>query len=141
MRRCCWRRVLLAENATLGLLHRVITVLFGWDDDHLHAFTVGRRRYADPFHDLEETASEDAMPLYRALPSPRSKVSHTYDFGASWEHEIVLEAVLDDHPLPHPECIAGQGDNPIEYYDPDDPADPEPFDAVAINKRLRKLAT
>jgi hypothetical protein len=137
----CWRRVLLAENAPLGLLHQVITALFGWDDDHLHVFTVGRRRYADPFHRLEETASEDSMPLYRALPRPTAKVSYTYDLGACWEHDIVLETVLDDHPLPHPECIAGQGDNPIEYYDPDDPEDPVPFDAAAINKRLRKLAT
>jgi hypothetical protein len=136
-----WRRVLLAENATLGVLHQVIMALFGWDDDHLHVFTVGRRQYADPFHELEETASEDSMPLYRALPGPAAKVSYTYDLGACWAHEIVLEKVLDDHPLPHPECVTGQGDNPIEYYDPDDPDGPAPFDATAINTRLRKLAT
>jgi hypothetical protein len=34
-----------------------------------------------------------------------------------------------------------QGDNPIEYYDPDDPADPVHFDVAAINKLLNKLAT
>ena len=63
----CWRRVLIAENATLALLHRVIIALFGWDDDHLHMFTVGRRHYADPFHRLEETASEDSMRLHQEL--------------------------------------------------------------------------
>lgn len=137
----CWRRVLIPENATLGLLHQVIIALFGWDDDHLHVFTVGHRQYADPYHGLEETASEDSMPLYRVLPSPAAKMTHTYDLGACWRHEIVLEAVLDGHPLPHPECTAGLGDNPIEYYDPDDPQDPEPFDAAAVNNRLRKLTT
>ncbi|MFC4854596.1 plasmid pRiA4b ORF-3 family protein [Actinophytocola glycyrrhizae] len=135
----CWRTVLLAENATLGLLHQVITVLFGWDDDHLHVFTVGHRRYADPFHRLEETGDEDAMPLFRALPQRGAKISHTYDMGACWQHEIVLEKVLDDHPLPYPECVAGTGDNPIEYYDPDDPEEPSPFDIEAVDKRLRKL--
>ncbi len=137
----CWRRVLIAENATLALLHRVIIALFGWDDDHLHTFTVGRRHYADPFHQLEETASEDSMRLHQALPQPKATMSYTYDLGATWRHQIVLEKVLDDHPLPHPECLTGQGDNPIEYYDPDDPEDPVPFDVTAINKVLNKLAT
>lgn len=137
----CWRRVLIAENATLALLHRVIIALFGWDNDHLHVFTVGRRHYADPFHELEETASEDSMRLHQALPQPKASMSYTYDLGATWRHQIVLEKVLDDHPLPHPECLTGQGDNPIEYYDPDDPDDPVPFDVTAINKVLNELTT
>jgi hypothetical protein len=135
----CWRRVLLPENATLGLLHRVIIALFGWDDDHLHVFTVDRRRYADPYYELEETASEDAMPLYRALPKPGARISHMYDFGASHRHEITLEKVLGQHPLVHPECLTGKGDNPVEYYDPDDPVDPEPLDVGTVNERLRRL--
>lgn len=137
----CWRRVLIAENATLELLHRVIKALFGWDDDHLHVFIVGRRHYADPFHGLEETVPEDLMRLHQALPRPRATLSYTYDLGARWRHEIVLEKILDEHPLPQPECLTGQGDNPIEYYDPDYPEDPVPFDAAAINKLLHKLAT
>jgi hypothetical protein len=137
----CWRRVLIAENATLALLHRVIIALFGWDDDHLHTFTVGRRHYADPFHRLEETASEDSKRLHQALPQPKATMSYTYDLGATWRHQIVLEKILDEHSLPHPECLTGQGDNPIEYYDPDDPEDPVPFDVTAINEVLTKLAT
>jgi hypothetical protein len=97
--------------------------------------------YADPFHRLEETVSEDSMRLHRALPQPKATMSYTYDLGATWRHQIVLEKVLDDHPLPHPECRTGQGDNPIEYYDPDDPADPVPFDGAAINELLNGLAT
>lgn len=30
--------------------------------------------------------------------------------------------------------------NPIEYYDPDNPQEPAPFDIAAINERLRKVA-
>lgn len=135
----CWRRVLIAENATLASLHRVIIALFGWDNDHLHLFTIGHRQYADPFHDLEETVPEYTMRLHRALPRPKATISYTYDLGACWRHEILLEKVLDDHPLPHPECVAGKGGDPIEYYDPDDPVEPAPFDIAAINERLRKV--
>ncbi|MGH3621557.1 MAG: plasmid pRiA4b ORF-3 family protein, partial [Sciscionella sp.] len=138
---CCWRRVLIAENATLELLHRVIRALFGWGDDHLHLFTVGRRHYADPYHGLEETVPEYSMRLHQALSHPKATMSYTYDLGAGWRHEIVLEKVLREHPLPQPECLTGQGDNPIEHYDPDDPADPVPFDPAAINTLLHKLAT
>jgi hypothetical protein len=137
----CWRRLLITENATLETLHHVIITLFGWDDDHLHIFTVGHRHYADSFHSLEETVPEHTMRLHQALPHPKTTISHTYDLGASWKHEIVLEKVLHDHPLPQPECVTGKGDNPIEYYDPDDPEEPVPFDAEAINKRLHQLAT
>lgn len=136
----CWRRVLIAENATLETLHRVIIALFGWDNDHLHVFTVGHRQYADPFHDLEETIPEYAMRLHQALPRPKATISQTYDLGACWQHEIMLEKVLNDHPLQRVECVAGEGGDPIEYYDPDDPEEPAPFDLAAINERLRKVA-
>ncbi|MQA62952.1 MAG: hypothetical protein GEU86_16005 [Actinophytocola sp.] len=137
--RACWRRVLLPENATLGLLHRVIQMLFGWDGDHLHIFSVGHRHYADRFHWLEETVDEDSIRLHQALPHPKATLRYTYDLGATWRHEILLEKILDQQ-LTHPECESGRGDNPIEYYDPDDPEDPEPFDPDAINNRLRRLA-
>ena len=32
-----WRSVRLPVTATLGDLHWVIQILFGWDGDHLHA--------------------------------------------------------------------------------------------------------
>lgn len=137
----CWRRVLIAENATLETLHHVIIALFGWDDDHLHIFTAGRHHYADSFHGLEETVPEHTMRLHQALPHPKAAISHTYDLGASWKHEIALEKVLPERPLPQPEFVTGKGDNLIEYYDPDDPEEPVSFDAEAINKRLHKLAT
>lgn len=135
----CWRRVLVPENATLDVLHRVIIVVFGFDDDHLHAFTVGHHRYADAFHDLEDTLPEDTIRLHHALPRPKATISHEYDFGASWRHQILLEQTIDDHPG-HLECVGGKGANPIEYYDPDDPEDPVPFDADAIGLRLGKLS-
>ncbi|SDH37874.1 pRiA4b ORF-3-like protein [Lentzea fradiae] len=136
----CWRRVLIPENATLALLHQVIIVLFGWDDDHLHLFTVGRRHYTDSFHNLDEMAPEDSIRLHQALPRPKATISHTYDFGSNRQHRIELEEVVDGHRLTHPECVGGRGDNPIEYYDPDDPEPAVPFDIEGVNERLKRLA-
>jgi hypothetical protein len=31
-----WRRVTLADNLSIADLHRVVQLLMGWDDDHLH---------------------------------------------------------------------------------------------------------
>ncbi|WP_143120965.1 plasmid pRiA4b ORF-3 family protein [Streptosporangium canum] len=129
-----WRRVLVPENLTLGGLHGVIRVLFGWGDDHLHVFETAKRRYADPFHGLEECGDEYAYRINRALPSPRSKITYIYDLGDCWKHEIVLEKVHDE--VTHPVCVGGKGDNPIEHYDPEYPEDSVPFDQDAVNKRL-----
>ncbi len=49
----------MAVTATLGDLHNVIQVLFGWDGDHPHEFRVGKKRYCDLFTPLEGAEDED----------------------------------------------------------------------------------
>jgi hypothetical protein len=75
-----WRSVRLPGIATLGDLHQVIQLLFGWDGDHLHAFQVGRRTYSDPFFALEDAADEDGIRVRDAC-RPGVKVGYEYDFG------------------------------------------------------------
>ncbi|GIJ57717.1 hypothetical protein Vau01_052330 [Virgisporangium aurantiacum] len=132
-----WRRVLLPATATLADLHRVIQVLFGWDGDHLHVFTVGRNRYSDPFHDLDETDDEYQVRLNTAFAADTT-IGYEYDFGAGWRHEIALEKILACDPArTYPVCTAFKSDSPVEYWSEDDPTDPEPFDLTEINHRLR----
>ena len=40
-----WRRVGLADSLSIADLHRVIQLLMGWDDDHLHRFRIHGRDY------------------------------------------------------------------------------------------------
>ena len=40
-----WRRVRLADELSIADLHRVIQILMGWDDDHLHRFRIQGRDY------------------------------------------------------------------------------------------------
>ena len=134
-----WRRVQLTVTATLADLHEVIQVLFGWDGDHLHLFQVGKKRYSDPFMDLEGTGDEDAVRVRDAMASG-GKVAYTYDLGTSWEHEITLEKTLPrDHDQDYPVCVEFRGDSPVEYWSEDDPVEPEPFGLDEVNRKLAAL--
>lgn len=121
------------------VLHRIIQVLFEWDGDHLHVFDVGGRRYADPYSELDDPAirSEFGLRLAAAFTPSGKKVKYTYDFGACWRHEIVMERVVErnDEQL-YPACVAFNGDSPLEYWSEDDPQDQEAFDLGAVNHQL-----
>lgn len=115
----------------------MIQVLYGWDSDHLHEFTVGEERYSDPFFDLEERADEEEMRLAEGFGPAVKKISYTYDFGTSWTHEITMEKRLPRQPgQAYPVCVAFRGDSPVEYWSEDDPAEPEPFSLAEVNRRL-----
>jgi hypothetical protein len=135
-----WRRVRLPVTATLGDLHNVIRVLFGWDGDHLHVFQAGRKQYSDPLMDLDGTRDEEAIRLHDAMAPHSGKISYTYDLGACWEHEITLEQTLPgDRGQDYPVCVAYKGDSPVEYWSEDDPGEPEPFDLAEVNRKLAAL--
>ncbi len=134
-----WRRVRLPVTATLADLHDAIQVLFGWDGDHLHVFQAGKKQYSDPFVSLEGTADEGAVRVRDVLTSG-GKISYTYDLGACWEHEIILEQTLARDPgQDYPACVAYKGNSPVEYWSEDDPGEPEPFDMAEVNRELAAL--
>jgi hypothetical protein len=134
-----WRRVLLPATATLGDLHEVIQVLFGWDGDHLHVFGVGKKRYGDPFVNLEGTGDEQAVRIRDAMTAGGT-IAYTYDLGACWEHEITLEKTVPrDHSQVYPVCVEFRGDSPVEYWSEEEPEEPAPFGMKEVNRRLAVL--
>jgi hypothetical protein len=136
-----WRRVRLPVTATLGDLHEVIQVLFGWDGDHLHVFQAGKKHYSDSLMDLDETGDEEAIRLRDAMARNAGKINYTYDLGACWEHEITLEQTLARDPgQDYPVCVAYKADSPVEYWSEDDPEEPEPFDLAEVNRELAALS-
>jgi hypothetical protein len=147
-----WRSVQVPFLFTLGDLHRIIQVLFGWDGDHLHEFTVGTTRYSDPFFDLDETEDEEDARLRDAFPSgARKPVLYEYDLAESWVHEITRQKVFEIDPAQsYPACVALSGEPPVEYADEDyeddspdenQPVVREPFSLAAVNAALAELAT
>ena len=134
-----WRSVRLPVTATLGDLHWVIQILFGWDGDHLHAFQVDGRAYSNSDFVLDGTADEDDIRVRDAC-RPGVKVEYEYDLGASWQHEITAQRAFTLDPgQVYPVCVAYQGDSPVEYPSEEDPEEPAPFRLTDVNRRLAAL--
>jgi hypothetical protein len=88
-----WRRVLVRSDLTLHALHRIFQILMQWYDYHLYMFTVGERRFEDGR--IEEAEGEDARTVtLGSLALERGdSFSYEYDFGDSWEHDVVVEKI------------------------------------------------
>jgi hypothetical protein len=94
-----WRRVLVPSNLTLLQLHDVLQVLMGWTDSHLHQFEAAGNFYGTPDPELEvERKNERKVRLNEVLHHPKDRMAYEYDFGDSWEHELVLEKIVPRAP-------------------------------------------
>jgi hypothetical protein len=106
-----WRRVLVPGSVTFERLHRIIQFVMGWEDCHMHEFTVGKTRYGVPdkqFPDMAPVASEKRATLAAALASSVKSFSYLYDFGDGWEHALKVEKILVADPAQrYPVCLAG----------------------------------
>jgi Plasmid pRiA4b ORF-3-like protein len=109
-----WRRVLVPSDVTLADLHEVIQQAMGWDDYHMHLFSVGGQEYGSPDPELGH-ASDRKVLLSQVLTGPEDRLRYTYDFGDDWEHDIVLEETRTVVPKEtYPSCVAGKGACPPE---------------------------
>ncbi len=163
-----WRRVLVPASIELEHLHAVIQAAFGWTNSHLHQFIDGRTFYQpggedDGFSGME-VADSIGVPLRNFLRKEKDKIVYEYDFGDSWEHQVLLEKILPADPEQVlPVCIKGKRACPPDdcggmygYFQmletlegPDGgekaellewlggPIDPEAFDLEEINAQLR----
>ena len=43
-----WRRLLVPADVTLAQLHDVLQAAMGWEDGHMHEFSIGQRRFGRP---------------------------------------------------------------------------------------------
>lgn len=166
-----WRRLLVPADLTLEQLHDVLQLAIGWEDCHMHEFRIGQQRFGKP-NPMEQafggprTASERPARLFSVLGRAGAKALYTYDFGDSWELQIVVEKRLAPEPgRAYPTCLAGERHGPPEdcggipgFYnlleairDPaheqheeildwlGDGFDPEAFSVDELNRRLAPL--
>lgn len=114
-----WRRVQVPSDITLGQLHWVIQFSMGWTNSHLHSFTIQGIDYGEPMPELgfDEMGlrNEGPVKLNRVVGGEKFKFLYLYDFGDSWEHEILVEKVLAADPeIAYPICIKGKRACPPE---------------------------
>lgn len=104
-----WRRVLVPRDTTLTYLHAILQILFAWSDEHVHSFYVHGREYGS-------TGAQTSQVLLRDLCLHRGEqCRYVYDFGAYWECDIRLEALLPLAPRHvYPVCIGGKRAAPSE---------------------------
>jgi hypothetical protein len=116
-----WRRIQVPD-CTLDRLHELIQTSMGWNNSHLHQFEIDGQRYGDPdllcedFHTMNYRDSRITL-LSMVLPKDNQRFSfrYKYDFGDSWEHEILFEGC----PQPvqgqrYPLCVEGKRACPPE---------------------------
>ena len=111
-----WRSLVVPADGHLGWLHAVLQISMGWTARHLHQFTFKDKRFSDPSFELYDplTIDEAKGCLDKLLVRPTDALKYQYDFGASWEHTIVLTKIdLIENPTVAL-CVDGSGERPPE---------------------------
>jgi len=91
----------------------------GWTNSHLHSFTIQGIDYGEPMPELgfDEMGlrNEEPVKLSRVIRGEKFKFLYLYDFGDSWEHDILVEKILEADPeIDYPICIKGKRACPPE---------------------------
>ncbi len=118
-----WRRLQVEGSLTFAQLHRVLQTAFGRLDYHLYRFSFDGLEVVE--EDPEFTPSELWGERVRRLDPAETTIDslfktyrrcvYEYDFGDSWEHEIVVEKRLpESQGVPVPVCLAGARHRPPE---------------------------
>ena len=162
-----WRRLRLPARTTLDTVHGVLQVSFGWTDDHLHVFESGSQRYSARSVETawgEPDGDESRVRLGDLLGAPGDRLRYEYDFGDSWQHDLVVEQVVPGDGARVAVCVGGRRAGPLEdcggvwgyaklcaiLADPQHPEhnerktwvgsfDPARFDEQQVNSMLRRL--
>ncbi len=111
-----WRRFVVPGSITLDRLHDVIQIVMGWEDYHLHAFTIGKKRYTENPEYKDDGVHDGRFRLVDLIKQKGRTFGYEYDFGDCWEHEITIEDSRYFNPeLQAPvECIEGERACPPE---------------------------
>jgi hypothetical protein len=105
-----WRRIEVASDTKLHKLALTILTVMGWENSHLHQFIVGRTLYSipDPY-DMTGSLDERKYTLAQILPKEKSTCLFEYDFGDGWNHELLVEKILEPElKTTYPRCTAGK---------------------------------
>jgi hypothetical protein len=115
-----WRRLQIQSDMTLDKLHAVLQAAFAWENCHMHEFQLGSGRFGrsdveNGWGEPSGTQSESSAMLGQVMRRKGAKLLYLYDFGDSWEHEIVVEDITPADPgVRYPRCLDGRRAAPPE---------------------------
>jgi hypothetical protein len=167
LRPSVWRSVRVPDSITLSQLHRILQIVMGWEDSHLHRFVIDRRRTGTKHSQLDsQILNDETVSLHSTVGLLKSRLLYyEYDFGDDWVHELQVENAVPQTGAQRLCCTGGERccppedcGGPVGYQelltvlqDPRHPDheemlewvggsfDPEMFDVKSVNKRLRRV--
>ncbi len=105
-----WRRFVVPAGITLDRLHDVIQIVMGWSDSHLHEFIIGKKRYTENPESKVDGLECGKYRLGDLIKQKGRTFRYLYDFGDSWEHELVLEESRYFNPKMRVELVCLEGE-------------------------------
>jgi hypothetical protein len=112
-----WRRIQVSGNTSLLKLHDILQIVMGWEDYHLHMYTIQGSIYGnladDEFGELG-TIDEARVKLRQVIFREGQRLSYEYDFGDSWDHTLRVEKILSQEGIRYPWCLKGKRACPPE---------------------------
>lgn len=160
-----WRRFVVPADITLDRLHDVIQIVMGWQDYHLHQFTISGKRYTEYPESPEDGRDDGRYRLGNLVKNKGTLFEYVYDFGDNWVHQVIFEEIThtqwpQDEPIKllageracSPEDVGGVGGyaeyceamknkkhpRHREYFQWRGPYDPEMLDLEEKNMELLK---
>lgn len=105
-----WRRIQVKSDIKLAKLHTIFQIVMGWQDYHLHMFTIDGKMFGMPDEEFEEDVIDDkTIRLSQVIVYEQQQFKYEYDFGDNWQHKIAVEKIIPTaNPIiTYPICLAG----------------------------------
>lgn len=112
-----WRTFQVMDDYRLDHFHQVLQIVMGWENRHLHKFSINDKYYEmsmPQLMDLYEEGEDETKYFLRDFNFQQNDIiGYLYDFGDSWEHILEVETVIEGE-IETPICLAGKNAGPQE---------------------------
>ncbi len=104
-----WRRIVVSGQIKLFALDRMLQVVMGWENSHLHQFIVDKTYYGEPDPEYGDRMKDERRVRLQAIAREvGASFIYEYDFGDGWRHVITVEDIspLNEYMIV-PRCLDG----------------------------------
>lgn len=138
-----WRRVMVPDRITFEELHEIIQILFGWENEHLHDFSIPADDiYIDDDDEFRGEHYSEDVTLVDSFFNKYKWIRYTYDFGDDWRHRINIEKIDNSYDERYVTLLKVKGNNFMEDSGgiwSEGNQCVEEYDADNVVRQLRKI--